>query len=34
MDIQEWPKDSPYKNVQTHIFELWRQISVIYKFRH
>ena len=24
MEIQEWTKSSPYTNVQTHIFEMWR----------
>ena len=24
VEIQEWTKNSPYKNVQTHIFEMWR----------
>ena len=24
MEIQEWTKNSLYKTVQTHIFEMWR----------
>ena len=36
MEIQEWTKNYLYKNVQTHIFEMWRHWMLFYvnKFPH